>query len=103
MGFSRQEHWCGLPVPPPEDLPDPGIERSSLLPPTLAGRFFFLLFFFLPLAPPGKPIHLLAGSIKGLKMLLCVSLVAEPGSCPKAALLILGCSSRVSASHPFPD
>ena len=24
MGFSRQDHWSGLPGPPPEDLPDPG-------------------------------------------------------------------------------
>ena len=23
MGFFRQEHWSGLPCPPPEDLPDP--------------------------------------------------------------------------------
>ena len=26
MGFSRQEHWSGLPCPPPGDLPDPGME-----------------------------------------------------------------------------
>ena len=25
MGFSRQEHWSGLPCSPPGDLPDPGI------------------------------------------------------------------------------
>ena len=32
MGFPRQEHWRGLPFPPPGDLPDPGIEhRSSFL------------------------------------------------------------------------
>ena len=30
MGFSRQEYWSGLPCPPPEDLPDPGIEPASL-------------------------------------------------------------------------
>ena len=29
MGFSRQEYWCGLPYPPPEDLPDPGIKPRS--------------------------------------------------------------------------
>ena len=23
MGFSRQEHWSGLPFPPPGNLPDP--------------------------------------------------------------------------------
>ena len=29
MGFSRQEYWCGLPHPPPGDLPDPGIKPMS--------------------------------------------------------------------------
>ena len=32
MGFSRQEYWSGLPFPPSEDLPNPGIKpRSSSL------------------------------------------------------------------------
>ena len=35
MGFSRQEHWSGLPCPPPGDLPVPGIEPMSLIPPAL--------------------------------------------------------------------
>ena len=30
MGFSGQEHWSGLPCPPPGDLPDPGIEPECL-------------------------------------------------------------------------
>ena len=29
MGFSRQEHWSGLPFPSPGDLPNPGIEPIS--------------------------------------------------------------------------
>ena len=29
MEFSRQEHWRGFPCPPPEDLPDSGIEPVS--------------------------------------------------------------------------
>ena len=29
LGFSRQEFWCGLPCPPPGDLPDPGFEPVS--------------------------------------------------------------------------
>ena len=29
MGFSRQEYWSRLPFPPPEDVPDPGIETVS--------------------------------------------------------------------------
>ena len=28
-GFSRQEYCSGLPLPSPEDLPDPGIEPVS--------------------------------------------------------------------------
>ena len=31
MGFSRQEHWSGLPFPSPRDLPDPGIKPRSAL------------------------------------------------------------------------
>ena len=44
MGFSRQEHWNGLPCPPPGDLPNPGIEPISLMPPALMGEFFSPLF-----------------------------------------------------------
>ena len=60
MGFPRQGSWSGLPslpgstvhgilqarilewvaIPPPRDLPDPGIKRISLMSPALAGRFF---------------------------------------------------------------
>ena len=40
MGFSRQEYWSGLPGPFPGDLPDPGIEPTSLVSPALAGGFF---------------------------------------------------------------
>ena len=29
MGFSRQEHWSGLPFPSPGDLPEPGNEPGS--------------------------------------------------------------------------
>ena len=39
MGFSRQEYWSGLPFPP-GDLPNPGIEPTSLMSPALSGRFF---------------------------------------------------------------
>ena len=37
VGFPRQEHWSGLPCPPPGALPDPGIEPLSS---ALAGGFF---------------------------------------------------------------
>ena len=45
MGFSRQEHWSGLPFPSPGDLPNPGIEPRS---PALQADS-------LPSEPTGKP------------------------------------------------
>ena len=47
MGFSRQEHWSGLPFPPPGDLSNPGIKPASLASPALAGELFTT-------EPPGK-------------------------------------------------
>ena len=46
--LSMEFSWSGLPFPPPGDLPDPGIEPTSLVSPALRGRFFTT-------APPGKP------------------------------------------------
>ena len=40
MGFSKQEHWSGVPFPPPGDLPDPGIESRTLMSPAPAGGLF---------------------------------------------------------------
>ena len=45
MGFCQQEYWSGLPLPPPGDLPVPGMEPMFL---ALGGRFFTT-------ASPGKP------------------------------------------------
>ena len=40
MGFSRQEYWSELLFPPPGNLPDSGIEPTSLMSPALEGEFF---------------------------------------------------------------
>ena len=40
MGFSRREHWSGLSFPSPGDLPDQGIEPTSIMCPALADSFF---------------------------------------------------------------
>ena len=48
MEFFRQEYWSGLPCPPPGDLPDSGIEPTSLC-------LFHWQADSLPLAPHGKP------------------------------------------------
>ena len=44
-----QEYRSGLPCPPPGDLPDPGIEPTSLMSPAFKVGS-------LPLVPPGKPL-----------------------------------------------
>ena len=38
MGFSRQEYWSRLPFPSPEDLPNPGIDRTRVS--RIVGRCF---------------------------------------------------------------
>ena len=46
LGFSRQEHWSGLPFPSPGDLPDLGIKPRS---PAFQADA-------LTSEPPGKPL-----------------------------------------------
>ena len=33
MGFPRQEYWSGVPFPPPEHVPHPGIKHWSPMSP----------------------------------------------------------------------
>ena len=40
MKFSRQEYCSGLPFPSPGDLPDTGLEPTSLVSPEFASQFF---------------------------------------------------------------
>ena len=40
MEFSRQEYWSSLPIPTPEDRPNPGVETVSLESPAWAGGIF---------------------------------------------------------------
>ena len=46
MGFPRQEYWSVLPFPTPGDLPNPGIERISLLCLLRWQADFFFFFFY---------------------------------------------------------
>ena len=41
MGSSKQEYWNKLPLPPPGDFPDPGMEPMSPMSLALAGGFFY--------------------------------------------------------------
>ena len=40
MGFSRQEYWSDLSCSPTGDLPNPGIDPTSVVSSALAGGFF---------------------------------------------------------------
>ena len=53
MEFSRQEYWSGLSFPTLGDLPDSGIEHTSL---ALADRFFIISNTKLLSFIPGKEI-----------------------------------------------
>ena len=48
MELSRQEYWCELPFPPPEDIPNPEFKSMSHVSPALADRFSTT-------EPAGKP------------------------------------------------
>ena len=51
MGFTRQEYWSGLPRPPPEDLPNPGIKprsptsQADSLPSEIFLKFIYVFIF----------------------------------------------------------
>ena len=57
MGFSRQEHWSGLPFPSPGDLPNPSIQPRS---PVLQADS-------LPAEPQGKPKNTGVGNLSLLQ------------------------------------
>ena len=87
MGFSRQEHWSGLPFPPPGHLPNPGIEP----------RLPTLQVDSLPSELPGKAhIHTLLLLL--LLLLLCrfsrVQLCVTPEMAAHQSPLSLGFSRQ---------
>ena len=80
MEFSRLEYWCGLPFPPPGELPNPGIEPES---PPLAGRFFTT-------EPSGKPR--LPTSTNNTGCLLCAKHIITLSSHPSFKVGAIGMS-----------
>ena len=70
MGFSRQEYWSRLPFPSPGDLPNPGIEPTSL---ALAGGFFTT-------GPSGKSVCMCVCCVcVFMCVYICVCLGGFPG------------------------
>ena len=92
--FSRQEHWSGLSLPTPEDLPNTVIKPESPL------HLLHLQVDSLPLVPPGKPqnqslqslslVQLFATlwpkiNLYQTKFFLCLFLFISSSSFPKPA------------------
>ena len=74
--FFRQEYWSGLPSPPPGDLPDPGIEPTSLMSLVLAdsslllappwatlGKYFYYVLATLSLPSVPSPTYFIQDSL----------------------------------------
>ena len=95
LGFSRQEHWSGLPFPIPGYLPNTGIEPAS--PPWqavswIAGRFFTV-------EPPAKPIV----KVKVLFTQSCLTF-CDPMDCSPPGFSAMGFSSQEYWNGlPFPS
>ena len=68
MGFSKQDHWSGLPCPPPRDLPDLGIKPRSLM------SLLYWQASSLPLELPGKPHDKLATATAAKSLQSCPTL-----------------------------
>ena len=77
-GLSRQEYWSGLPCPPPEDPPNPGMEP----------RFPTLQADSLPSEPPGEPK--LMYRFSSVQSLSCVQLFVTPWTVAHQAPLSMG-------------
>ena len=71
-GILQEEYWSGLPCPPAEYLPDPGIKSMLLYP-------LHWQEGSLPLGPPGKPhiidVRLATSILTSHKKLLCWGIV----------------------------
>ena len=89
MGFSRQKYWSGLPFPPPEDLPNTGIEPTSLASPALAGRFFTTS------TTPHPPSNLI---VDGPPQTLCLYFCVDH----EVSVLLLGPSPSFQAYQTSP-
>ena len=96
LGFSRQEHWSGLPFPSPGDLPDLGTEPRS---PALQADS-------LTSEPPGKsPVGIIYSAIGRLPhsstLAWKIPWMEEPGGLQSMGSLRVGLNRATSLSLSF--
>ena len=93
IGFSRQEHWSGLPFPSPGDLPDPGIEPGS---PALEAEA-------LNSEPPGKPWFSSVQSLSHVRLFVTPWITARQASLfitnSRSSLRLASIESVMPSSH----
>ena len=107
--FSQQEYWGGLPFPPPEDLPNPGIEpmfpaspalQVDSLPLSLGGspKPYIHMYPFPPKLPshPGCRLTLSSCPWAHSRTTLVIH-VKQSGVC-----MSIPNSSTIPSPHPFP-
>ena len=81
VGIFRQEHWSGLPCPPPGDPPHPGAEPVSLPSPALADGFFTTKRSCAGFSPwPGRDSHRLSGCFQEVRASQVVLVVKNPSA-----------------------
>ena len=102
VGFCRQEHWSGLPGPPPGDLPDPGIEHGlpalqvdSLLSVTVEAQ----IWCWAPIKVSSISYHLPAAGLARLSVVVVV--FSTPGTVACQASLSSTTSQNCSSSRPL--
>ena len=74
VGFSRHKDWSGLPFPPPENLPDPGIKPTSLESPSLQADS-------LPTEPLGRHCGQEYTNVRCVEMWTCLRAFALAPHC----------------------
>ena len=90
VGFSRQEHWRGLPFPSPGNPPDPGIEHVS---PRLAGGLLTTRHLGLPCTLVFTPKD---------DEQSCFSFFSVSSQCPPRLLLLLFVLISLIPDEAFP-
>ena len=87
MGFPRQQYWSGLPCPPPEDLPNPGIKPTY--PVSSALQVDSLL------ESPGKPLPTSISSVQFSRSVVSDCLWSPWIAARQASLSITNCRSSL--------
>ena len=109
MGFSRQEHWSGLPCPPPEDLPNPRTEpvfsalAGDSLPWAIREALSFQYFHFLSMSFIFLSVRLVCTSPLTISSKVLTSTFTQHLQCTKTvitrSLFSQACQSKGDNNH----